>query len=64
MLKNTSDIDLTILYKSKADIHPSFFARELKQALSNQTKQTWNHIQSNRLYLLNSMTEDKVEIEI
>lgn len=65
LLKDCSDIDLTILIPEKYDTHPYFYYHKILRKLKDHDGLTvWNYILTKRLFIITSEPEDGPEIEI
>lgn len=64
LLKDWSDIDLTIVYAEKADWYPSEYISDLKELLLVNTETVWSEIKTHNLYLLSCDSKEGYEVEI
>ncbi|CAI2363222.1 unnamed protein product [Moneuplotes crassus] len=63
--KDTSDFDLTCLFRNKLYKHPHLYSKNLRKMLDSEYGEgSWSYICTPRLYLLTTQLEDGTEIEI
>ena len=64
LLKNSSDIDLTILIPNKFKVHPQEYSEELLKLFNQYTKCLWQIIKTEKLFILNWDDYKGMNIEI
>ena len=64
LLKNSSDIDLTIIVKDKLKVHPQEYSEGLLTLLKKYTESVWYIIKTDKLFILNWDDYKGMNVEI